>query len=137
MTLARSLTVTVCAFSLSMTTLAAVAQVPTSSAVLNTEQVAALAQNATLGHQQRLASLFDRDDVVAALQERGVDVAAARARVAALTDAEAAELQQHIDSAPAGAVAKWVVVGLVVFVVLMITDYLGLTRIFPFIRPIR
>jgi hypothetical protein len=52
------------------------------------------------------------------------------------TDAEALELKAHIDEAPAGAANVLVILG-VVFVVLVITDYLGFTRIFPFTRPIR
>jgi hypothetical protein len=56
--------------------------------------------------------------------------------VASLTDAEAQALLQQIDEAPAGAAnALAIVAG--VAVILMITDLLGFTRIFPFIKPIR
>ena len=84
----------------------------------------------------RLASHLDRADVAAALSARGVDSAEVRARVAALTDAEAAQLQQQIDSAPAGASD---IVGTIVFifVLLLITDVLGFTKVFPFTRSIR
>jgi hypothetical protein len=59
-----------------------------------------------------------------------------KARIAALTDAEAAELAARIDSLPAGGIG---IIGaiLVVFLVLLITDILGLTKVFPFTRPMR
>jgi hypothetical protein len=74
--------------------------------------------------------------VIAALEARGVSVDAARARVAALTDAEAAHVAAQIDAAPAGADG---VLGTIVFifVLLLITDILGFTKIFPFTRSIR
>jgi hypothetical protein len=86
--------------------------------------------------QARLDHLLDRADVVAALSERGVDPAQVRARVAALTDAEAAQLLQQIDAAPAGASD---VLGVIVFifVLLLVTDVLGFTKVFPFTRSIR
>ncbi len=106
------------------------------AAVVSTETVASM-QAAPLGPvQARLHGLFDRADAVDALRERGVDIDAAKARVAALSDIEAAELAARIDAAPAGGVNALVVVG-AVFVILVITDLLGMTKIFPFIRPIR
>ena len=83
-----------------------------------------------------LEQTLERADVVAALQERGVSVDAARARVAALTDDEAAQVAARIDQAPAGADG---VIGTIVFifVLLLITDILGFTKIFPFTRSIR
>jgi hypothetical protein len=55
--------------------------------------------------------------------------------VASLTDAEARALAARIDDVPAGGD----VLGLVFtgFVILLVTDILGLTRVFPFTRPIR
>ena len=99
---------------------------------------AAVADVAVVGSssQARLDHLLDRADVVAALSERGVDPAQVRARVAALTDAEAAQLLQQIDAAPAGASD---VLGVIVFifVLLLVTDVLGFTKVFPFTRSIR
>ncbi len=106
------------------------------AAVIATDTVAA-AQTAPAGSaQMRLHAMFDRAEAVDALRARGVEVEAAKARVASLTDAEAADLLQQIDDAPAGAANVLVVVA-VVFVVLLITDILGFTRIFPFTKPIR
>jgi len=86
--------------------------------------------------RERLLAALQRDDVARALQERGVDPDEARARIAALSDAEAARLGAEIDRAPAG--ANDIVGTLVfVFVLLLVTDILGFTKVFPFTRPIR
>jgi hypothetical protein len=79
---------------------------------------------------------LERADVSQALVERGVNLDEARARVAAMTDAEAALVAAQIDSAPAGA-ADVLGVLVFIFVLLLVTDILGLTKIFPFTRPIR
>jgi len=98
--------------------------------LIGTEQAAA-AQPGRVLLEQTLA----RADVVAGLQARGVSAEAARARVAALTDAEAAHVAAQIDQAPAGGDALGVI--LTIFVILLITDILGFTKVFPFTRTIR
>jgi hypothetical protein len=65
----------------------------------------------------------------------GVDKSEAQARVAALTDAEAASMANQIDSMPAGGDILGVL--LFVFVLLLVTDILGLTKVFPFTRSVR
>lgn len=79
-------------------------------------------------------SYLDRPEVAAGLQERGVGADQARERVAALTDAEVEQLAQSLDSAPAGGVVGAIVF---VFVLLLLTDILGLTKVFPFTRSVR
>jgi len=102
--------------------------------VIGAEQAVA-AEQAT-GARDTVMRHFERADVQAALQARGVDLAQARARVAALTDAEAQMLANQIDAAPAGADD---ILGVLVFifVLLLITDILGLTKVFPFTRSAR
>jgi Flp pilus assembly protein TadG len=78
---------------------------------------------------------LQRADVAQALTERGVRLADAQARVAAMTDDEAQLLAQQIDAAPAGGDILGTLVFL--FVLLLVTDILGLTKIFPFTRPVR
>jgi hypothetical protein len=82
--------------------------------------------------RDRITSVLDRADE----QAYGVSPSEVKARIAALTDAEAAELAARIDSLPAGGIG---IIGaiLVVFLVLLITDILGLTKVFPFTRPMR
>lgn len=84
-------------------------------------------------HHERIAGVLERADVRSQLQAHGVNPADVQARVAALTDEEAAELAAKIDSLPAGGIGVLGVI-LVVFLVLLLTDLLGLTKIFPFTR---
>ena len=124
---------TVVAMSLSFAGLAQAASiVPASSApaLIGTEQAAASFSGRAL-----LEQTLSRADVVAGLQARGVSVDAARARVAALTDAEAAYVAAQIDQAPAGGDVLGII--FTVFIVLLVTDILGFTKIFPFTRSIR
>jgi hypothetical protein len=105
--------------------------------LVSTEQVAA-SEGVTSAAEQRayVNSMLTRADVAAALQERGIDLEQAQARVAALTDAEVAHVAHTLDTAPAGASD---VLGTIVFIflLLLITDILGFTKIFPFTRSIR
>lgn len=102
--------------------------------LITTEQIVAAqaARNATADRAFVLETLR-RAEVRAKMQELGVDPQAAEERVAALSDEEASILAQRIESAPAGGVS---VLGflLVVFIVLLITDILGYTQIFPFVK---
>jgi hypothetical protein len=107
------------------------------AALVSTEQVAASegVRSATAQREQ-VNQLLARADVAAGLQERGVSVEQARERVAALTDDEVAQVAHTIDTAPAGA-ADVLGVLVTIFVVLLITDILGFTKVFPFTRSIR
>lgn len=100
-------------------------------------QAALVATESALGSQhERIAQLLDRADVQAQLQAYGVSAADVKARVGALTDAEAAELAARIDELPAGGVGILGAI-LIVFLVLLLTDILGYTKVFPFTRPMR
>jgi len=94
-----------------------------------------VATDAALDHQ-RLGQFLERADVQRELRARGVDPAQARERAAALTDAEAAQVVSNIDQLPAGGVG---IIGafLIVFLVLLLTDILGYTKVFPFTKPMR
>jgi hypothetical protein len=109
--------------------------------LIGTEEVArgqAVAPMSRTAAQARalVDATLQRADVVAGLRERGVDPAQAQARVDALSDAEVIAVAERIDSAPAGASD---VLGVIVFifVLLLITDILGFTKIFPFTRSVR
>jgi hypothetical protein len=73
------------------------------------------------------------------LQAHGVSIEQAKARIAALTDAEAAQLAAQIDSLPAGGDPLGALISavLIVFLVLLLTDILGFTKVFPFTKPIK
>ena len=85
----------------------------------------------------RMNSLFDRADVRAILEEYGVSVEEARSRVNALSDDEVQTLAARFDSLPAAGSGfeTLLIVGFLSFVVLLITDILGFTKVFSFTRP--
>jgi hypothetical protein len=86
-----------------------------------------------------LLRMLDRADVQTQLAAYGVSVEQAKARVAAMSDAEAAQLAQQIDGLPAGGdgVGALISALLIVFLVLLITDILGFTKVFPFTKPVK
>ena len=100
-------------------------------------QAAMVATDSALAGSQRahLERLLERADVQARLESYGVSAADVKARVAALSDEEAAALAAKIDSLPAGGDLVSAVV--LVFLILLLTDILGFTKIFPFTRPVR
>ena len=100
------------------------------AAMIGTEQVHA-ANNASQD-RARVAAALDRPDVIQQLEKMGVSRADAQARVAALTDEEAATLAGKVDSLPAGGDVLGVLV--FIFVLLLVTDILGLTKVYPFTR---
>lgn len=85
--------------------------------------------------RERLASLLERSDVRARLESLGVDATDAKARVAALSDTEAAQLAAQMDELPAG--GDLLGAAVLVFLVLLATDIMGYTKIFPFTRSAR
>jgi hypothetical protein len=88
------------------------------------------------GARDRVALALARAEVRAKLETYGVSQAELQARVAALSDKEVAQLAERLDSLPSGGNG---IVGAVVFVflVLLITDIVGLTKVFPFTRSIK
>lgn len=104
------------------------------AALISTEQVVAVgaAQQARI----KVAAALQRAEVQAALGKYGITSEEAQARTTALTDAEAVSVAQQIDALPAG--GDGVVGALIfIFVLLLVTDILGLTKIFPFTRSVR
>lgn len=97
-----------------------------------------LATNAALSGAQRdrVMSLLERADVRQRLEAYGVSPADVQARVASLSDQEVARLQGDIDELPAGG-ADLIGAIVLVFIVLLITDILGYTKVFPFTRSSR
>jgi hypothetical protein len=83
-----------------------------------------------------IKSFLSRQDAQEHLVARGISPEEAKARVDSLTDAEALMLSQHVDNMPAGGSAVGIIVGaiLLVFLILLITDLVGLTDVFPFVK---
>ena len=88
--------------------------------------------------RELVRNLMAREEIQAALAQQGIDPQEARARAAALSDAEAVRLADRVESLPAGGDVGplGIVVGtlLIVFIILLITDILGYTSVFPFTK---
>lgn len=100
-------------------------------ALVSTQQL--LATEQVSADRERIRELLARTEVRDQLVGLGVEPAEVEARVAALSDSEVRQMAERLDSMPAGANA---VVGalLTVFIILLVTDLLGLTKVFPFTR---
>ena len=98
--------------------------------MIGTEAVVNAAQ--TQQNRDRLQSALSRDDVQAQLLAHGVDPAQVQARVDSLTDEEMQTLAANMDQLPAGGSVVGALV--LIFLVLLVTDLLGLTNIFPFVK---
>ena len=83
-----------------------------------------------------IKSLILRDDIGKSLLAKGIDPDEAKMRVESLSDSEAIALADQIEQLPAGGGAIGVIIGaaLIVFLVLLVTDILGYTDVFPFVK---
>lgn len=104
------------------------------AALVGTERVfdAERVQNA----RELIHSLMVREDIQAALVREGIDPQEAQARAESLSDAEAVRLAGAIETLPAGGSSLGIVIGaiLLVFIILLITDIMGYTDVFPFTK---
>ena len=90
---------------------------PAMAGMIGTDQ--AIASTATSSGRTALLNTLSRADVAGQLLSQGVDPAAAKLRVASMTDQEVAALSGKIDSLPAGASSGtgWAVAVVVVLLV--------------------
>ena len=104
------------------------------AALVGTERVfdAERVQNA----RELIHGLMAREDIQAALVREGIDPREAQARAESLSDAEAVRLAGVIETLPAGGNTVGLIVGaiLLVFIILLITDIMGYTDVFPFTK---
>ena len=105
------------------------------AAMVQTEATLAITtdgQNA----RNAIKTVLAREDAQAVLKAQGIDPLEAMARVDSLSDAEARQIADQIEELPAGGgfiVTFLVVVGLIV-IILAITDAMGYTNVFTFVR---
>ena len=85
--------------------------------------------------RDRVQAFMDREDVQKQFQAFGVDAQMAKDRVAALSDEEVARIAGKLDQAPAGGDVIGVIFA--VFIILLVTDILGFTKVFPFTKSVR
>ena len=106
---------------------------PVHAALVGTEQIATAGQSAQ--NRDRVRAFLLRDDVRNMLKQQGVDANVALTRVDAMTDSEVQTVANQLDQLPAGGDVLGIL--FTVFIILLITDILGLTKVFPFTRPVR
>ncbi|MDH4275901.1 MAG: PA2779 family protein [Gammaproteobacteria bacterium] len=98
------------------------------AALVETEQVVSAAP----WQRAELADMLQRQDLAAQFATLGVDPTELQARIAALSDTEVAQLHGRLQTLPAG--SGVLEVALFVFLVLLVTDILGFTHVFPFVK---
>lgn len=104
------------------------------AAMIATDQVLPNAE--TSGDRARIETFLSRQDVREQMILLGLDPREAARRVASLTDEEVQQIVGHLDELPAGEGVVGPIVGAIVliFLVLLVTDLLGLTDVFPFVK---
>ncbi|WP_290613556.1 MULTISPECIES: PA2779 family protein [unclassified Arsukibacterium] len=103
----------------------AVAGVYTSDQVIATQQYQY--------NKQQVLAFVDTAEVQQKLQTLGVSPADAKQRIASMTNAELEAFNSQLNDMPAGGIVGTIVTVLVVVAVL---DLMGITDVYPFIRPI-
>jgi hypothetical protein len=104
-----------------------------SAVMLGTDKAAATAQS--LSERARIRSFLEREEVRTELQAQGVSVETANTRVDAMSDHEAHTVAGTLDKMPAGGDIIGTLFTL--FIILLITDILGFTKVFSFTRAIQ
>jgi hypothetical protein len=86
--------------------------------------------------RDHLKTLISKNDIKKSLISQGIDPMEAKARVDSLSDSEVIEVADKIEQLPAGggAFGAVIVASVIVFLVLLITDILGYTDVFPFVK---
>lgn len=93
---------------------------------------AMLGQELAAAERTQVLDALEREDIRRGLVDLGVDPVSARDRVHALSDEEVHQLAGRLDQLPAGGDALGVAV--FIFVLLLVTDILGYTNVFPFVK---
>jgi len=121
-------------FMAAVTLLIAVPYQPLLAAMVPTDST--IYDNKAEEARDHLKSLISRDDIRKSLLSKGIDPDEAKMRVESLTDSEAIAVADQIEQLPAGGGAIGVIIGaaLIVFLVLLATDILGYTDVFPFVN---
>ncbi len=104
------------------------------AALVSTDQV--IDKSEIAADRAQVAAFLAREDVRRNLRAMGVNPDEAAARVAVMTDAEVRQVAARIDELPAGqdvAVAL-ISAALLIFLILLVTDLMGVTDVFPFVK---
>lgn len=104
---------------------------PAHAAMVGTGEVVSLAQGSL--EREQLLSMLAREDVREKLTAAGVDPDRAVERVAALSPEELQTVSERFSELPAGG-DSLIGAAVFVFLVLLVTDILGFTDVFPFVK---
>jgi len=108
-------------------------QLPAAQAgIVGTEIIVSTAQ--AQQDRTQIMNLLDRKDIQEQLVSHGVTAEQAKARVDSLSDAETHTLANQLNTLPAGGDSSILGVIVLIFLVLLVTDILGLTKVFPFTK---
>jgi hypothetical protein len=102
-----------------------------SAGVYSSEQ--AISQQQYELNKQQVIALVNKPEVQQKFSFLGVNAADAKIRVESMTNQELVAFNQQINDMPAGGIVGTIVTVLVVVAVL---DLMGLTDVYPFIRPL-
>jgi hypothetical protein len=107
---------------------------PALAAIIGTETMIDMARAQEA--RNHVNSILAREDVKAAFIAQGLNPLKAKERVDALSNAEIINLADQIDQLPAGGstLETVLIISLIVFLVLLFTDLMGWTDIFPFVK---
>ena len=121
-------------FMATMMLLIAVPYQPLLAAIIPTE--ATIEQIKAQDARDHLKALISRNEIRKSLMPKGIEPVEAKARIDSLSDSEAIAAAEKIKQLPAGGDALGALIGaaLIVFLVLLITDILGYTDVFPFVK---
>ena len=97
---------------------------------------AVIADQQAVDQRSQVADFFASEDVKQIMTQYGVDPVEAQLRVDSLSNDELANIANSIDQLPAGGGGVGAVVGaaVLIFLILLITDLIGLTHVFPFVN---
>ncbi|MDH3595150.1 MAG: PA2779 family protein [Rhodospirillales bacterium] len=104
------------------------------AAIVTTEEV--VAAQAADEDRARVIQFMAREDVRRQIEALGIDPDEAARRTESLSDEEIQQIAGRLDELPAGqdVVVVLLAAGLALFLLLIITDLLGYTDVFPFIK---
>jgi hypothetical protein len=111
----------------------------------HTAQAQMVGTNVVIAGQQdaanraQVATFLAREDVKQIMTQHGVDTVETQKRVDSLSSAELGKIANSMEQLPAGGDGIGGIVGaaVLIFLVLLLTDILGFTHVFPFVNPQR
>jgi hypothetical protein len=104
--------------------------VPAQAAMVGTGQIVGVAGGQTL---DPVTMQQKRDWIQVQLEEAGISPADSALRVSSMSDEQVIQIHKRMDEMPAGAGIAGTI--LLILAILAVTDYMGVTDIYPFIRP--